>query len=28
MTDAMADLEQTHPDALAGAKARRISKGG
>jgi len=24
----MADLEQTHPDALAGAKARRISKGG
>jgi hypothetical protein len=24
--DAMTDLEQTHPDALAGAKARRFRK--
>jgi len=27
INDAMADLEQTYPDAMASAKARRISSG-
>jgi hypothetical protein len=27
INDLMADLEQTYPDAMAGAKARRISNG-